>query len=195
MSKRPSISALKRQVLERMEKPAPKRGIIAQMSPPRLAEFQRDIISRKAPAEIGEKYGLSASRVCQYRDTYLRPALIAADQNVDVASQRSAQKELWWLYDVQKETIEQVRSNPGADVKRLGSLPQLFGNAHDAICKLGEFTGEIKKDGAVATTQNILQVISIPKLPGTPARTEEIEAGPDYQHLALIDLDGETVEV
>lgn len=193
MRKQPSISKLKRQVLERMEKPAPKRGIIAQMAPAQLAEFQRDIIARKAPREIGEKYGLSASRVCQYRDTYLRPALIAAEQNVDIASQRSAKEALWWLFEKEKATIERVESDPDADVKRLGSLPQLFGNAHDAICKLGEFMGELKKESA-GTTQNILQVISIPKLPGTPMRTEEIEAGPDYQHLALIDLDGEPSE-
>lgn len=189
------MSKTRAEVLRRMEQ-QPTKGKIAGMSPARRAEFDRDLATKRLTiGAIADKYGMSKTTVVKHRDEHVRPSMALAAHNDKLDTGRNALGAMWELADEAKSVIRDLRNDPDADARKLGNVEQLLGRAHDIVRSVGEMTGEIRTKGAPAdapTNQTVIQVISIPKIPGTPTHESDSgEMAPDYGSMKLLDITAE----
>lgn len=178
-----------------------KQGIVQSWSPSKRAQFERDILTRTMSlSEISLHYHISASAVSKYKKNVLEPAIKAAAATEESDRRITAREHLHHLYGEVYDSIDYVKGRKkdkqgvpipvtARTIAAHGNVAALLGLGLKLVETHGKMTGELC-DGPAPTNstqveKQIIQVISLPKISGTPDRGGR--SAIDYGRVKIVD--------
>lgn len=184
-----------------------KRSKILQWDPARRSIFDRELLSRSLTVrELSAKYQITPNCIQKYKRDILGVAVRAAvkvqkDERTDAARQH-----MDWIFDNVKDSVERIKGIkvdeetgkrlPKEKVGIHGNVVALLGMGVRAVEIIGKMTGELADAPVTAQgeSKQIINVISLPKIEGTPSYGKRIEGSTNYDNLKLIDVEAESSE-